>query len=179
MNPRHPHLVFALLAISLGLMLFVVACRINGQVPPMPQEVTVTETNTGPDFVRGVAWTRNTDASNYVLTVNTALFMMPAVGTNGATMTASNVPMMTGTNTLRLYACNTNGCGETNMLRYWMSWERSDDYIGWFYSSNGIDGWTPTNFPSNGRIKPRKNGMGYFKQMVVYGTNYIDERNLP
>ena len=53
MNPRHPHLVFALLAISLGLMLVVVACRVNGaqrsaqtfdgvkmksSLPPMPDD---------------------------------------------------------------------------------------------------------------------------------------------
>jgi len=173
-TPRH--VVFALLALSLGLMLFVVALRIGGQ--PMPSEIIVTTTNTAPEFVRTVLWTRASDASNYVLTINNSLFMLPARGTNGSTMAVSNAPFATGTNTLHLWACDTNRCGATNTLRWWISWERSEDYIGLFYSSNLVN-WVPTNYPANGRLKPRKQGMGFFTNMVVMGTNYLDERALP
>ena len=84
MNPRHPHLVFALLALALCLMLFVVACRVNGaqrsaqtfdgvkmksSLPPMPDDPAFQSTSLdapAPPLVMTnaitLAWTQTNNA---------------------------------------------------------------------------------------------------------------------
>jgi hypothetical protein len=169
------YLVVALLAVSLGLTMFVFALRSQGQ--PMPPSLPV-DTNSYPEFVRAVEWKRDTNVTQYLLTVNDVTYLLTAIGTNGQWQRVTNLGFVTGTNTITVTGLNSNVWGTPTLLKYHMERIQEDTLV-WMTSTNLNDYMTgrgtPTNLPASGKFTVKKNQPMRFFWLWTSSTNYITE----
>lgn len=159
-------LTFALLALSLGLMLFVAAWRMNGQPVPFPAAAAESGP-VQPEFTRTVTWNPDTNATSYTLTVNGSIFMQAA-------NTVSNAPMKSGTNTVTLFALNAVGQSPTVATNYLILPHQD---VGWFIegSTNLLGTYTRTNPPA---MERDRKGPNFYFRIKTWTTNFVEERHV-
>ena len=162
------HLTFALLALPLGLMLFVIAIRASGQPSPLVLPTgSVSNEPPQPEYTRTITWTRDTNVTTYTLTVNSSIFMQSA-------SVVSNAPLRSGTNTLSLYGINSVGQSPTVRTNYLILPHQD---VGWFIegSTNLLGTYTRTNPPA---MERDRKGPNFFFRIKTWTTNSVEERHV-